>query len=227
VLVPENAIGIPTISSLVVAREVSALGGTPIAVLNARDRSLLGLQRDLLTAVASGTDELLLVTGDRSSETSSELTVRSMVLATRNFCGSIGVPPISIGVAGGLGSLPAWKHDADRLFLQATFSIDALLEWRERTAIDIPVYAGVIVPPSAERARQWNAHLPGITVPDGLIEALEDDGTAGVEFACAFIDEIERSGAFDGVHLIAGVRYREMAIHLERRLRRVAASQSS
>lgn len=226
-LVPENPIGVPTMSSLVVAREVSVLGGSPIAVLNARDRNLLGLKRDILTAVESGTNEMLFVGGDPSPGTTSELSARSMMIEARAFCKALDVAPITVAVASGLGTLSPWKHDADEVFLQASFSLDDLLDWRERSEFDGPVYAGVIVVPSASRARKWSAELPGITVPDDLVAALDDDGSAGVAFACDLIDKIEHSSAFDGVHLIAGVKYREMASHLHLRRQRVAVGGTS
>ena len=39
-------------------------------------------------------------------------------------------------------------------------------------------------------------------MPQFLIEALESDRDAGVDFACKMVDEIRQSGAFDGAHLI-------------------------
>src|SRR5262245_66517613 len=53
-LIPDNHIGRATVSSVAVAHEVQAMGGRAIACLNARDRNLLGFQRDLLTAAAYG-----------------------------------------------------------------------------------------------------------------------------------------------------------------------------
>lgn len=38
---------------------------------------------------------------------------------------------------------------------------------------------------------------------------------AGVELACELVTGIAALGGFDGVHLIPGVRYREMAARLE------------
>ena len=63
-LVPDNHLGRATISSVAVAREVDQMGGRSVACLHARDRNLLGLRRDLLTAAAYGVDEFLLVFGD-------------------------------------------------------------------------------------------------------------------------------------------------------------------
>ena len=47
---PTTTSGAPTVSSIAVAHEVEAMGGRSIACLNSRDRNLLGLRRDLLTA---------------------------------------------------------------------------------------------------------------------------------------------------------------------------------
>lgn len=218
-LVPENAIGAPSISSLVIAQEITLSGASPIACLNARDRNVLGLQRDLLTAVATGTRELLFVGGDSMPDGSrSGLTVRSMIDRTRAFTDELGVGSMTVGVTSRLGPLPDWKCDADRLFVQASFSLESLLAWREATDFAGAVYAGVIVPPSASRARIWSAELPGIEVPADLVEALEADPLAGVTFACDLVAQIEASGAFEGVHLIPGVRYREVASHLTRNI---------
>jgi hypothetical protein len=140
-----------------------------------------------------------------------------MVEQSRAFCEKMGIAPPTIGVAAAIGALPSWKRDADALFVQASYCLGELLAWRERTTFIGPVYAGVLVAPSAARARRWNQELPGVTVPDGLIAELEEDPNAGVAFACDFVDRIESSGAFDGVHIIPGVRHGELAAHLESR----------
>ena len=58
-----------------------------------------------------------------------------------------------------------WKQAADFLFVQIGFSLDDLLAWRAdgRDAVDVPVYAGVIVVASAGMARHLT--IPGLTVP--------------------------------------------------------------
>ncbi len=120
------------------------------------------------------------------------------------------------GAATGLRPLPAWKRDADFLFAQVGFSLDDLLAWRSRVDVDVPVYAGVIVVASPKMAR--TLELPGVTVPDELVEQLERDRNAGVDAACDLVAAIRDSGAFDGAHLIPVARYREVAARLERLL---------
>ena len=222
-LVPDNHLGRATVSSVAVAHEVDQMGGRSVACVNARDRNLLGFRRDLLTAAAYGVDEFLLVYGDRpaSGRRTGELNVRSMMDEVRHFAAfsQSGILP-RVGVTTRLGPLPPWKAEADLLFVQASFRADALAAWRESVEFAGRVYAGVLVPPSAARARKWAAELPEIDVPTEWIDAVDADPSAGVELACALVDEIAERGGFDGVHLIPGVRYREVAARLEAARRR-------
>src|SRR5215203_3614508 len=151
-LIPDNHIGRATVSSIAVAHEVGLMGGRSIACLNARDRNVLGFRRDLLTAAAYGVDEFLFVYGDRpeTGKRSDDLTVRSMLAEARRFEASVGSSNgrLSLGVSAQLGPLPLWKHDADALFVQVSFSVPELVQWREQIAFDGPIYAGVMAPPS-------------------------------------------------------------------------------
>jgi 5,10-methylenetetrahydrofolate reductase len=221
-LIPDNHIGRATVSSIAVAHEVALMGGRAIACLNARDRNLLGFRRDLLTAAAYGVDEFLFVYGDRpaSGKRTGELTVRSMISEARAFRSSdpTSASPFRVGVASGLGPLPAWKADADFLFVQVGFSIDPLLAWRASVDFTGPVFAGVMVIASAPMARKLSADVPQLAVPGEIIDMIERDRSAGVELACDLVAEIRDSGAFEGVHLIPVSRYREIASRLESRL---------
>ena len=126
-------------------------------------------------------------------------------------------PPMRFGAVTGLSPLPPWKREADFLFVQIGFDLDAFVSWRSETSVDCPVYAGVLVVPSVTMARRLA--IPGLTVPTGLLERLEaGDRNAGVDTACDLIAAIRDSGAFDGVHLVPTARYREVAARLEREL---------
>lgn len=139
-----------------------------------------------------------------------------MIDELRNFGGfeASGIVP-KVGVTCRLGRLPAWKTAADLLFVQASYRPEALAEWRDSVTFAGKIYAGVLVPPSAARARKWAGELPEVEVPPEWIDALEADTTAGVELACRLVSDIAGIGGFDGVHLIAGVRHREIAARLE------------
>ncbi len=224
-LIPDNHLGRATVSSVAVAHEVEAMGGRSIACLNSRDRNLLGFRRDLLTAASYHVDQFLFVYGDKPSSGSrtSELTVRAMMDEVRGLAADpafAAVPPFKVGTAAALRLLPAWKRSADFLFVQAGFSLDGLLRWRDANPVDIPVYAGVIVLASESHAQRLGASIPDIAIPPGLARQLRGDRMAGVSAACDLVLQIRDSGAFAGVHLIPVARYREVAAELERLLGR-------
>jgi 5,10-methylenetetrahydrofolate reductase len=217
-LIPDNHIGRATVSSIAVAHEVRLMGGRSIACINARDRNVLGFQRDLLTATAYGVDEFLFVYGDRpeSGARSDDLTVRSMIAEARAFAERAEMThSLRIGAATGLRPVPGWKQGADFLLAQVTYSIDALLEWRSSVEFDGPIYAGVLVLPSPSMARKLSADVPQLKVPEAIIGRLDRDRNSGVDIASELIEAIQESGAFDGIHLIPVNRYREMASKLE------------
>jgi 5,10-methylenetetrahydrofolate reductase len=217
-LIPDNHIGRATVSSVAVAHEVQGMGGRSIACLNARDRNLLGFRRDLLTAAAYGVDEFLFVYGDDplAGTRTSELTVQTMIAEGSAYAATLEPGPrMRFGAATGLRAVPEWKRSADFLFVQIGFSLDDLLRWRSQVDLSIPVYAGVIVLPSAAMARRLSNDIPGLVVPGELIERLEQDRNAGVDAACELVESIRESGALDGVHLIPVTRYREVAARLE------------
>jgi methylenetetrahydrofolate reductase (NADPH) len=218
-LIPDNHIGRATVSSVAVAHEVEAMGGRSIACLNARDRNLLGFQRDLLTAAAYGVDQFLFVYGDKplAGGRTSELTVRTMIEEGRHYAAvqTPGTRPMRFGAATGLRALPAWKRQADFLFVQIGFSLKPLLRWREQADLTMPVYAGVMVLASPTMAHNLAASIPDIEIPSSLIERVAADRQAGVEAACELVLQIRESGALDGVHLIPVARYREVAARLE------------
>ncbi len=217
-LIPDNHIGRSTVSSIAVAHEVQLMGGRSIACINARDRNVLGFHRDLLTATAYGVNEFLFVYGDRpeTGARSDDLTVRSMIVEARQFAHRPDVgEEFRIGVATGLRKIPAWKHEADFLLTQVSFSVEDLVHWRTTCDFDGPVFAGVMVLPSVSMARKLSAEVPQLAVPEPIIRRLDVDRDAGVSIACDLIERLRQSGAFDGVHLIPVNRYREMASQLE------------
>ena len=217
-LIPDNHIGRSTVSSIAVAHEVQLMGGRSIACINPRDRNVLGFHRDLLTATAYGVKEFLFVYGDRpeTGARSDDLTVRSMIAEARQFAHRLDVGEgLRIGVAAALRSIPTWKHEADFLLTQVSFSATDLIHSHATHDFAGPVFAGVMVLPSVSMARKLSSEVPQLAVPEPIIRRLDADREAGVAIACDLITELRESEAFDGVHLIPVNRYREMASRLE------------
>jgi 5,10-methylenetetrahydrofolate reductase len=126
-----------------------------------------------------------------------------------------GRPAFRVGTAAGLRPLPAWKRSADFVFLQVSYSTDALLRWRDANPTDLPVYAGVMVLASAGMARRLAGTIPDIDIPNRLIEQVEEDPAAGIDAACDQVIRLRDSGAFAGVHLVPVSRFRQVAARLE------------
>jgi len=217
-LIPDNHLGRATVSSVAVAHEVAAMGGRSIACLNGRDRNRLGLRRDLLTAAAYGVDQFLLVAGDRRPDEPPGLGVRTMIEEIRSFGATerfAGRPPFRLGATTRLGPLAPFKRQADFLFVQVSFDVDELVAWRATLDFAGPVYAGVMVLASPAMAARIGAQIGEMSIPAAVLDRLERDPASGVELACAQVEAIEASGAFEGVHLVPVSRYRQVAARLE------------
>jgi methylenetetrahydrofolate reductase (NADPH) len=217
-LVPDNHLGRATVSSIAVAHEVAYMGGRVVACINGRDRNELGFDRDLLTAAAYGVDHLLLVGGDRPrGEVSGGMKVSSMVRAAKaagedsqrfpSFGG------FTVGAAAQIGRpLVAWKREADFLLVQVSFEeIDRLVEWRQSINYSGAVLPAVLVLASAAMADRLCQGNFGIDIPSPVRERLLDEPDCGVEVAIDRVNEVRDCGAFDGVHMVAGNRYRQVA----------------
>jgi 5,10-methylenetetrahydrofolate reductase len=215
-LVPDNHLGRATVSSIAVAGEVASLGGSAVACVNSRDRNLLGFRRDLLTAAAYGVDSFLFVRGDDPSEgsRSTDLTVRRMMEDAKAFNGAT----FRVGATARVGApLPEWKQDADFLLVQMSFDVEALLEWRRSLTYSGPVFAGVLVLASSKMARNIANKVKEVTVPETLINALDSDPDAGVDFALDLVEQIRDSRAIEGVHLVPVTRIVQVAERLRLR----------
>ncbi|GAA4908650.1 5,10-methylenetetrahydrofolate reductase [Actinomycetospora succinea] len=214
-LVPDNATARAAVAGLVVAAEVRRCGHEAVAVLNARDRNTLGLRRDLLGLLALGVHEVLLLRGDQPDQEGEDgpLTVGAMLREARALAAEHEAT-LRVGVVAAPGrDLPAWKRDADVVWLAPTFSVPAVADWRARHAdLEQPVRAGVLVPTGPRMARGV-AEGMDLDLPDHVVDALEQDETAGVDPAVEHALALRDAGV-DGIHLVAVSRYREVADRL-------------
>lgn len=210
-LVPDSHLGRATVSSVAVAHEVAFLQGRAVACLNARDRNLLGVRRDLLTALAYGVSELLFVYGDDPQEGErAPMTVKRMLAEARDLA-----PGLRIGVTATSDKpLPSWKRDADFVCLQMSFDPVRVRQWRDEIAYEGQVFAGVVVLASDKMATRLMRAIPNFSVPESLLERLAQDQHAGVDAAIEMLMRVHDDAAVDGVHLVPARRYRETATAL-------------
>ena len=187
------------ISPLAAAAMLVREGVEPIFQLTCRDRNRLALQSELLGAAALGIVNVLALTGDhisfgyhRSAKPVFDLdsvqllrTMASLGSGTdMNGAPLHGVPNFYAGAAAAPEAEPfpltlfklEKKAAAGARFLQtqAIFNPERLGTFRDAVApLNVKVIAGILLLKSAGMARFINRNIPGLKVPDHLIEELD------------------------------------------------------
>lgn len=216
-------------SPLALATLLRRDGFEPILQLTCRDRNRMALQSDLLGAAALGVDNLLLLSGDHPRfgdhpearpvfdldsvqllQTVAALN-RGVDLAGRPLQGA---PAFFAGAAVAPAAEPfelmlskvEKKAAAGACFFQsqAVFEVAALERFMSAVRpLGVPVLVGVLLLRSAASARYLNAHIPGVQVPDALIERL-DKATQPLLEGVAMARDLVRAARdlCQGVHLM-------------------------
>jgi hypothetical protein len=207
ILVPDNHLGQPAMSSVAIALEVKARGFRPIAALNARDRNRLRLCSDLVTLRAYGVEEVLFLYGDPVEGQRSGLTVRQML-------GEPAGDGLRRGVVATLGEPLGWRARADFLVTRLDLGGPPAGLGQPVGNPAKPVYCGTLALAGVETARKVLANLPALAPPPGYLEAFDHDDEAGFHAALDTLDRLRTCGV-DGAHLVVPVRRRRFARLLE------------
>jgi methylenetetrahydrofolate reductase (NADPH) len=211
-------------------------GLEPTVQLTVRDRNRLALTSDLLGAWALGARNVFCLSGDPirvgdhpDAAVVTDLAVNDVIgLARRmredgtTLAGSeladpprylIGVADVPLATPYEPAKLEA-KLDAgaDFVITQIVYDVPALAAWadlmRARGLFErAHVLIGVTPLRSARQARFMEEKLPGVSVPEAMIAALEQAGdsaeAAGLELAVPMIADIRRIGGIAGIHVMA------------------------
>ncbi|MFN2545646.1 MAG: methylenetetrahydrofolate reductase [Actinomycetota bacterium] len=226
--VTDNPTGAVHMSSQAGVAMVAGAGLEPVMQLTCRDRNRLGLMSDLLGGWALGARNVLCLTGDPTSlgdhpEATPvfDLSVTELVALVASMReGPFDPPPrYFIGVA----DLPLdeaydparldQKADAGADFVQTqiVYDVDAFGEWadgaRARGVLErLFVIAGVAPPRGPKSARFMRDHLPGVAVPDRIIEELEaagpDAAEVGVRQTVEIVERLQGMEGIAGVHVM-------------------------
>lgn len=94
---------------------------------------------------------------------------------------------------------------------QAIYDIDnfkKFMEYARKVNSNVKILAGIVLLTGAGMAKYMNANVPGIVVPDALIEELKsaEKGKAvqkGIEIAGRMIKRLKDEKICDGVHIMA------------------------
>jgi 5,10-methylenetetrahydrofolate reductase len=216
------------------ALAVKEQGGEPILQMTCRDRNRLALEAELLFAYTRGIRNVLCLTGDAIPVgdhkmakgvfdlDSSQLlhTVRLLesgkdlggndLDGTIEFCAGAIVTPEADPLEPQLIKFEK-KIDAGAEFFQ-TQAIYDLDNFRDFMALarkfKVKILAGIILLVSARMAQFMNNNVPGVFVPQVLIDELASapKGTAlkkGIEIAGRMIRQIKEEKLCDGVHIMA------------------------
>lgn len=222
-----------TVDPRAVARLFLDRGIEPIVQVTARDRNRIAIQADLLGAAVLGVGNLVFMRGDSpangdhpEAKAVFDLTATEMLQAARglmeghDMAGNElrGTPHFFLGAVANPGApdLSAEvdnarrKIDAGARFLQtqAVYEAHALQRFLDALKPDgVAILAGIIPLKSATMAQWLNRSVPGIRVPDALIEELERvagsdrETTVGIEIAARIVREVRP--LCPGVHIMA------------------------
>ena len=232
-------------SSLGLCIKLKEAGVEPILQVTGRDRSRMGILGDLLSAAAFGIDTMLALTGDHpmvgdcsqskpvydlegfyryTVNSSGYITLRSVNSSsqgpTPRFYKGAAVTPVYEPIQLQISKLRQ-KVDAGAKYIQTQgiFDLESLkrfMDLVDKAGIRCHIMAGVIPLKGAGMARFMNENVPGIAVPQSMIDRLaaaaaegKEKGIKGlpmqlgIEMAAEFIAKIRDEKLCDGVHIMA------------------------
>jgi len=232
--VTDNQSSVMRVSSLAVCRLILDRGGEPILQLTCRDRNRLALQSELLSAWVLGVKSVLCLTGDYVSvgdhpqakpvfdldsvqllqtvgllNQGKDLAGKDLQGKTEFFAGAVVTPeadPIEPQLIKFRKKIAA---GAKFFQTQAIYDLDNFKRFmQEARKHDVKVMAGIVLLVSAGMARYMNKNVPGIFVPDALIDELAqaEKGKGievGIRIAGRMIRQLREQKLCDGVHIMA------------------------
>jgi 5,10-methylenetetrahydrofolate reductase len=209
-------------------------GGEPILQMTCRDRNRLALQAELLFAYTRGIHNVLCLTGDAVPVgdhkeakgvfdlDSSQLlaTIRIMeqgkdlggndLDGSVEFCAGAIVTPEANPLEPQLIKFEK-KIEAGAEFFQtqAVYGLDKFRRFMDYASkFNVKILAGIILLTSARMAEYMNKYVPGVFVPQELIDEMASAPkgeaiTKGIEIAARMIKAIKEEGICGGVHIMA------------------------
>jgi methylenetetrahydrofolate reductase (NADPH) len=216
-----------------VARLLLDRGIESIVQVTSRDRNRIAVQSDLLGAAALGLRNFVFMGGDSpaggdhpDAKAVFDLTASGLLAAAealrngRDYAGNAltGTPDLFLGATANPGA-PRFEAEVENtrrkidagaklLQTQAIYHVDQIRRFIDAVKPDgVAVLAGVI-PLKSEKSGPWlNANLPGVVVPQDMLEAMDQaarNGVArekGMELAAHVVRQMR--GLCQGVHIMA------------------------
>jgi methylenetetrahydrofolate reductase (NADPH) len=232
--ITDNQSSVMRLSSLGGACLVKELGGEPVLQVTCRDRNRLAIQSDLLFAATRGIVNVLCLTGDAAVVGDHPDAKGVFDLDSVQLLRLIGTLASGLDMGGNKLDAPVTffkgatvtpearppgpqmlkfekKIEAGAEFFQtqAVYDVEAMRRMADRAAkLGARILAGILLLSSARMARYLNKNVPGVFVPEALVEELESTpkGTAkkkGIEIAARMIRRLREEKLCAGVHIMA------------------------
>lgn len=186
-------------SPVALARLLLEQGYEPILQLTCRDRNRMALQSELLGAAALGIENLLLLTGDHPKfgdhvqsravfdldsvqllktvselQQGTDLAGRKLSSAPRFFAGAAAAPAAEPQALMNKKVRKKVACGARFIQTQAVFQRDQLESFMaEARSLKVPVILGVLLLKNVAMANFLNRNIPGVQVPQDLLQRLE------------------------------------------------------
>ena len=228
--VTDNQAAVMRLCTLAACALLKQHGMDSVFQMTCRDRNRLALQSDLLGAWALGLTNVLALTGDHvvvgdhpegkpvfdlesvqllevigKLNTGTDMAGNELAGSPDFLAGAV-VTPDANPVRPQLAKFEKKVRAGARFFqTQAVYDPKSFAEFMSYARqFDVKVLAGVVLLKSAGMARFMNKNIPGISVPEALIDELaaaDDQEAAGIEIAGRFIRDVK--DVCDGVHIMA------------------------
>ena len=230
----DNQSSVMRFPSLGLCLAIKEQGGEPILQMTCRDRNRMALEADLLFAYQRGIRNVLCLTGDAISvgdhkqakqvfDLDSVQLLRTVRLLESgkdlggneldgavDFCAGAIVTPEADPIEPQLLKFKKKASAGAEFFqTQAVYDIANLKEFMKYARqLNTRILAGIVLLTSAGMARFMNNNVPGIFVPQDLIDEIAgaEKGKAlatGIEIAGRMIRAIKEESICDGVHIMA------------------------
>ncbi|HDZ83825.1 MAG TPA: 5,10-methylenetetrahydrofolate reductase, partial [Nitrospirae bacterium] len=232
--VTDNQAAVMRISSLAGCQLCLQNGLEPVLQMTCRDRNRIGLQADLLGASVLGIKTVLCLTGDHVNagdhkQAKSVYDVESVQLlkivngmnngfdmsgnelqgATDFYPGAV-VTPESVPLEPQLVKFEKKVEAGAKFFqTQAIYNMDKFKDFMKYARqFPVKILAGIVVLKSAGMANFMNKNVPGIMVPQDLIDEMKAAGKekaldTGLNIAARHIRQLKEEKICDGVHIMA------------------------
>lgn len=232
--VTDNQSAVMRICSMAVCKIAIEHGVEPILQMTCRDRNRIGLQSDLLGANILGIKNVLCMTGDHvlagdhkqakpvydiesvqllnvvnSLNNGKDMAGNDLKGATDFFQGAV-VTPEANPLEPQLIKFEKKVRAGAKFFqTQAIYDINKFKEFMSYARkFPVKILAGIVVLKSAGMANFINNNVPGIRVPQELIDELKAAGKekaldTGLNIAARHIRQLKDENICDGVHIMA------------------------